>query len=91
MSTALAKVPSPVKVLCLARPPGEVTVLSCLPWEKENWLRESNDLRKVTQLVSYVAGIQTPRVNWLLVQGSFLFAIKDQEGPSGYAKLVSPQ
>lgn len=90
MSTALAEIPSPVKVLCLALLPGEVTVLSCLPWDKENWLEESNDLSKVTQLVSYVAGIQT-WVNWLLVQGYFLFAIKDQEGPSGCAELISPQ
>lgn len=31
------------------------------------------------------------QVSWLLVRGSVPFAVRDLEGPVGYAELINPQ
>lgn len=56
----------------------------------ESWLGEANDLHKVAQLVSSIAGIQT-QVSWFRVKGSFPLVIRDPEGPAVCAELVNFQ
>lgn len=74
----------------VSRPFGEEQDWSCLSWEKGSWLGEARDLHKVTQLLNYMARIQT-RVSWLTVLSSFPFAVRDPEEPAGSAELIGPQ